>query len=160
VASFNRVILVGNLTRDPQLKYLPSNTPVCEFGMAMNHKWKDRDGNMKEEVCFVDITAFGKPAEIINQYMTKGRSILVEGRLKFRQWTDKEGKNRSKLDVVAENFQFLGDRGGSGGGGGGPERGASPGQRSGVRPASAAPAMDEPPPMDDAPPPEDADIPF
>jgi single-strand DNA-binding protein len=156
VASFNRVILAGNLTRDPQLKYLPNNTPVCEFGLATNRKWKDRDGTMKEDVCFVDITAFGKPAEIINQYMTKGRGILIEGRLKFRQWTDKEGKNRSKLDVVAENFQFLGERGA---GGGGPERGVSPGQRSTARPASA-PAMDEPPPMDDGPPPEDADIPF
>jgi single-strand DNA-binding protein len=91
--------------------------------------------------------------------MRKGGGILVEGRLKFRQWTDKEGKNRSKLDVVAESFTFLGGGDRSGGGGGGPERGASPGQRSAARPAPV-PAMDEPPPMEDGPPPEDADIPF
>ena len=116
MASFNRVILAGNLTRDPQLSYTPSNTPVCEFGLATNRKWKDKDGNMKEDVCFVDITAYGRQAEVINQYMSKGRSILVEGRLRFSQWTNKEGQKRSKLDVIAENFTFLGG-GGAGGGG-------------------------------------------
>lgn len=120
MASFNRVILAGNLTRDPQLSYTPSNTPVCKFGLAINHRYKDRDGNTKEEVCFVDVSAFGRQAEVINQYMTKGRSILVEGRLRYGKWVDKDGQNRSKLDVTLENFTFLGS--GQGGGGGDPDR--------------------------------------
>ena len=106
-ASFNRVILVGNLTRDPELSSTANNTSVCRFGMATNRKFKD-----KEEVCFVDVTAWGKQAEIINQYMRKGSSILIEGRLHYGTWTDKDGKNRSKLDVVVENFTFLGGKGG------------------------------------------------
>ena len=119
MASYNRVILMGNLTRDPQLRYLPSNTAVCEFGVAANRRFRDRDGNQKEEVCFVDVTAWGRQAETINQYMTKGRSILVEGRLKFDQWTGQDGQKRSKLSVVVENFQFVGSREGAGAGGGG-----------------------------------------
>lgn len=160
-ANFNRVILAGNLTRDPELSYTATNTPVCKFGMAINRKWRDRDGNSKDEVCYVDLTAWGKQAEVINQYMSKGRGILVEGRLQFRQWTDKEGKNRSKLDVVVENFTFLGDRQG----GRGPE-GAGGAQRGGYErgPAGSggynAPAPDDGPPIDDAPPPEGTEIPF
>jgi len=123
MASFNRVILAGNLTRDPQLSYTPSNTPVCEFGLATNRKWRDKDGNNKEDVCFVDITAYGRQAEVINQYMSKGRPILVEGRLRFSQWTNKEGQKRSKLDVIAENFTFLGGGGGGGGGQGARQNG-------------------------------------
>lgn len=115
MASYNRVILVGNLTRDPQLRYLPSNTAVCEFGVATNRRYRDRDGNQKEEVCFVDISAFGRQAETINQYMGKGRPILVEGRLRFDSWTGQDGQKRSKLSVVVENFQFLGGRGEGGG---------------------------------------------
>lgn len=113
MASFNRVILAGNLTRDPQLSYTPSNTPVCEFGLATNRKWRDREGGTKEEVCFVDLTAYGRQAEVINQYMGKGRSILVEGRLRFSQWTSKDGQKRNKLDVIVENFTFLGGAPGS-----------------------------------------------
>jgi single-strand DNA-binding protein len=122
MANFNRVILMGNLTRDPQLKYLPSNTAVCEFGLAVNHRWRDRDGNQKEEVCFVDLAAFGKAGEVINQYMTKGRPILVEGRLKLESWTGQDGQKRSKHTVVVDNFTFVGprDQGGGGGGGGAP----------------------------------------
>lgn len=149
-ASYNRVILAGNLTRDPQLSYTPSNTPVVEFGLAVNRKWRDREGNMKEDVCFVDLNAFGKQAEVINQYLNKGSGILVEGRLRLRQWTNKEGQNRNKLDVVVENFTFLGDggnRGQQGGGGTGGGYGASP-------------ADDAPPSYDDSPPPSDDDIPF
>lgn len=121
MASYNRVILAGNLTRDPELSYTPSNTAICKFGLAMNRKWRDRDDQMREDVCFVDVTAFGRQGEVINQYMRKGRGILVEGRLNFNQWTNPEGQKRSKLDVVVENFQFLGDGGGGGGqrGGGG-----------------------------------------
>ena len=146
MANFNRVILAGNLTRDPQLSYTPSNTAVCEFGMALNRRWRDRDGNQKDEVCYVDLTTYGPRAETLNQYMSKGRSLLVEGRLRYRQWTNKEGQNRSKLDVVVENFTFLG---GGGGGGGGQGR----------APARSAPA-DNAPPVDDGPPVNDADIPF
>jgi single-strand DNA-binding protein len=145
MASFNRVILAGNLTRDPQLSYTPSNTPVVEFGLAVNRKWRDREGNMKEDVCFVDINAFGRPAETINQYMSKGRPILIEGRLRLRQWTNKEGQNRSKLDVVVDNFTFLG-----GGGQGGSGRGRASAEAG----AAVASHDDEPPPADDQ------DVPF
>ena len=151
MASYNRIVLVGNLTRDPQLSYLPSNTAVCKFGLATNRKWKDRDGNLREEVCFVDCTVFGRSGETFNQYMAKGRSVLVEGRLQFQQWTTQEGVKRSKHEVVVENFTFLG--GGGGGGGGG--------QRS--EPASGAvpaPAGANGPGYDSPPPPTDDDIPF
>lgn len=177
MASFNRVILAGNLTRDPELSYLPSNTALCKFGLATSRRYRDKDGNPKEDTCFVDLTAFGRQAEVINQYMAKGRSILVEGRLNFRQWTDKEGKNRSKLDVVVENFTFLGPA--PGGGGGAPREGGGGWQQRGpARPATAAPAApaaqqyaprapaappvdEEPPPMEEeAPPPRGEDIPF
>lgn len=114
MASFNRVILAGNLTRDPQLSYTPSNTPVCEFGIATNRKFKDKDGNAKDEVCYVDLQAFGKTAETINQYFTRGKPILIEGRLRYRDWTNKEGQKRNKLDVLVDTFTFLspgGERG-------------------------------------------------
>ena len=151
MASFNRVILAGNLTRDPQLSYTPSNTAVCEFGMAMNRKWRDRDGNQKDEVCFVDLSAYGRTAETINQYMKKGSPILVEGRLRYRQWTNKEGQNRSKLDVHVDSFSFLGGGGGGGAGAGG--------SRPAARPAGGG-AEEGPPPEDSGPPPEDPEIPF
>ena len=109
MASYNRVILVGNLTRDPELRYLPSNMPVCKFGLAINHRWRDKDGNQKEEVCFIDCSCFGKAGEVINQYMSKGRPLLVEGRLRLDSWTGQDGQKRSKHEVVVENFQFLGD---------------------------------------------------
>src|SRR3954466_12254603 len=120
MASFNQVILMGNLTRDPQLKYLPSQTAVAEFGIAMNRKWRTPDGQDREEVCFVDCAAVGKAGETINQYFTKGKPIFIEGRLKYDQWEDKQGGGkRSKLSVVIENFQFVGGRDGAGGGPGG-----------------------------------------
>jgi single-strand DNA-binding protein len=120
MASFNRVMLLGNLTRDPQLKFLPSQTQVCEFGLACNRKFKTAAGEDREEVTFVDITAFGRQAEVINQYCTKGKQIFIEGRLKFDQWEDKNGGGkRSKLTVVVENFQLLGGRDDARGGGGG-----------------------------------------
>lgn len=144
MASFNRVILLGNLTRDPQLRYLPSNTAVCEFGLALNRRWRDRDGNQKEEVCFVDVSAFGRQGETINQYLTKGRPILVEGHLRFDSWTGQDGQKRSKLSVVVDNFQFVGAREGSAGGASA-ERAAAGGYE--------RPEPDEPPPAGD-------DIPF
>mgnify|MGYP001202585794 CR=1 FL=1 len=106
--SVNRVILAGHLTRDPQSKQLPSQTTVTEFGLAMNRKFRTKDGDNREEVTFVDCAAFGKQAEVIQQYCQKGKAILVEGRLKLDQWEDKQGGKRSKLSVVVENFQFLG----------------------------------------------------
>src|SRR5438045_3964045 len=120
MASFNQVILLGNLTRDPQLKYLPSQTAVTEFGLACNRKFKSQSGEDREEVTFVDCSAFGKQAELINQYFTKGKPIFIQGRLKYDSWEDKQGGGkRSKMTVVVENFQFVGGRDGGGGGGGG-----------------------------------------
>src|SRR4051794_13797455 len=128
MASFNKVILLGNLTRDPQMRYLPSQTPIVEFGLACNRRFKTQSGEDREEVLFVDCSAFGRQAEIINQYCTKGRPLFVEGRLKYDTWEDKQGGGkRSKLTVVVENFQLLGGRdqqGGRGGGGGGGGGGA------------------------------------
>src|SRR5438067_12389296 len=117
MASFNKVLLMGNLTRDPQLKYLPNQTAVAEFGVACNRKFKNAQGEDREEVTFVDCTAWAKQAEVINQYMTKGKPIFIEGRLKYDTWEDKQGGGkRSKLLVVVENFQFVGSRDGGGGG--------------------------------------------
>src|SRR5580692_4362966 len=120
MANYNRIVLLGNLTRDPQLKYLPSQMAVAEFGMAVNHKFKGRDGQDREEILFIDCPIFGKGAEIINQYVQKGRPLLVEGRLKYDTWEDKQGGGkRSKHSVVVDNFQLLGGRDGPPGGGGG-----------------------------------------
>ena len=122
--------------------------------MATNRRWRDKDGNNKDEVCFVELTAYGRQAEVINQYMSKGRPMLIEGHLRFSQWTNKEGQKRSKLDAVVENFTFLG--GGQGGGGaraGAPAQAAAPA-------AAPAPSDDEaPPPVDDLPV-DDPDVPF
>jgi single-strand DNA-binding protein len=121
---FNKVILMGNLTRDPQLKYLPSQTAVAEFGIAMNRKFRDAQGADREEVCFVDCAAFGKTGEFINQYFTKGKPILLEGRLKLDQWEDKQGGGkRSKHKVTVDTFQLLGSRDGGAGGQGAPGAG-------------------------------------
>ena len=116
MANYNRVILLGNLTRDPQLKYLPSQMPVVEFGLAVNHKWRSKTGEDREEVLFIDCSCFGKGAEIINQYCQKGKPLLVEGRLKLDSWEDKQGGGkRHKHTVVVDNFQFVGGRDGGGG---------------------------------------------
>lgn len=115
MASYNRIVLVGNLTRDPQLSYTPANTAVCKFGIATNRTFRDRDGNSREEVCFVDCTLFGRGGEVFQQYMAKGRTVLVEGRLQFQQWSTPEGDKRSKHEVIVENFTFLGGRGGEAG---------------------------------------------
>jgi single-strand DNA-binding protein len=124
MASYNKVFLMGNVTRDPQVKQLPSQMVVAEFGLATNRKYKNAAGEDKEDVCFVDVTAFGRQAETISQYVTKGKPLFVEGRLKLDTWEDKkDGSKRSKLTVVLENFQFLpsGDRA-AGGGQGAPSR--------------------------------------
>lgn len=155
MANFNKVILAGNLTRDPQLSYLPSSTPVCEFGMAINRKWKSPNGDMKEEVCFVDVSAFGRSAETINQYVKKGQPLLVDGRLKYHQWEGKDGQKKSRLTVVVDTFQFLGGPSGSRGAPGGEQSVAS-------RPVGGGRAsVEEMPPMDEAAPaPTGEDIPF
>lgn len=105
--NYNKIILAGNLTRDPQLSYLPSQTAVVEFGIAVNRKWTGKDGEKKEEVCFVDCRAFGKVAETLNKYLTKGKPVLVDGRLSFESWMAQDGTKRSRHRVVVENFQFL-----------------------------------------------------
>jgi single-strand DNA-binding protein len=109
--SVNKVILVGNLTRDPQTRQLLTQSVVTEFALAMNRKFKSPDGEDREEVCYVDCAAFGRQAEVIQKYCRKGKSLYVEGRLRYDSWEDKAGHGkRSKLTVVVENFQFLGGR--------------------------------------------------
>lgn len=117
MASYNKVIMLGNLTRDPQLSYLPSQTPVVEFGLATNRKRKSNDGSMREEVCFVDCSAFGRIAETISKYCKKGQPLMIEGRLTFDTWEAQDGSKRSKHRITVESFTFV-DSGGSGGGGG------------------------------------------
>ena len=107
MAGFNKVILMGNLTRDPVLGTLPSSgNPVCEFGLAVNRRWKDADGQTREEVLFIDCIAYGKPAQTIGESLTKGRPIHVDGRLKLERW-EQDGQNRSKIRVIVEQFRFV-----------------------------------------------------
>jgi single-strand DNA-binding protein len=153
MASYNRVILAGNLTRDPELRYTPKGTAVADLSLAVNRTWKDESGQSQEEVTFIDVTAFARSAEVIAQYLKKGRPILIEGRLRMEKWDDKQtGQKRSKLSVVLESFQFL-DSGNRGGGEGAPAPAAAP-RRS--APAAAAPAPDSDAPPADA----DDDVPF
>ena len=149
MASFNKVILAGNLTRDPELRYTPKGTAVARLGIACNRKWKSETGEMKEEVTFVDVDAFGKTAETIGQYLKKGRPILIEGRLRYDTWEDKQTKQKkSKLGVVLENFQFL-DSGGGRGAEGAP---TAPRPATGAAPVASEPAEgDAPPEGDDVP---------
>ncbi len=120
MASYNKVILLGNLTREPQIRYTPSQTPVADFGLATNRRWKGQDGAERTETCFVDCTMFGRRAEVIGKYFHKGTPIFVEGRLTFESWQGQDGVKRSKLKVTVENFEFVGAGPGSGGGRGGP----------------------------------------
>jgi single-strand DNA-binding protein len=129
MANLNKVMLIGNLTRDPELRYTPKGTAVADISLAINRVWNNDQGQRQEETIFVDVTLWGRQAELAQQYLNKGRGVYIEGRLQMDTWDDKEtGKKRSKLKVVAENLQFLPDgRGGQGGG--------SP---SGARPQAAA----------------------
>jgi single-strand DNA-binding protein len=112
--SYNRVILLGNLTRDPELRYTPKGTAIAKIGLAVNRVWTNESGEKKEEVTFVDVDIFGRTAENVGQYIRKGGSILIEGRLKLDQWDDKQtGQKRQKLGVVAESVQFLGNKAGT-----------------------------------------------
>ncbi len=117
MANFNKVFLMGNLTRDVELRYTQGGTALAKFGMAINRKFTQQ-GESKEETCFVDLTAWGRQAEVINQYTSKGAPLFVEGRLEYSTWDAQDGSKRSKLAVIVENFQLLGGRGGSQGGGG------------------------------------------
>ncbi|MFK7759520.1 MAG: single-stranded DNA-binding protein [Phycisphaerales bacterium] len=122
MASFNKVMLMGNLTRDIEIRHTPSNTAVGNFGLAVNRKYKTQSGEQREEVAFIDCEAWGRTAEVMSQYLSKGRPVFIEGRLKFDQWDDRNGGGkRSKLSVVVDNFQFIdsGSGGGNSGGGGG-----------------------------------------
>src|SRR5471032_1395936 len=118
--NLNKVMLMGNLTRDPEIKYTPKGTAIANFGIAVNRVFTPEGGEKREEVTFIDLEAFGRTAEIIGEYFKKGRPIFIEGRLKLDQWDDKtSGKKMSKLRVVVESFEFLGSREGGGGGEGG-----------------------------------------
>jgi single-strand DNA-binding protein len=112
MAGFNKVLLLGNLTRDPQLSYTPSQVAVVDFGVATNRKWTGQDGSQRDETCFVDCRAFGRTAENINKYFSKGKPIFLEGRLTFDSWMAQDGSKRSKLRVTVETFQFLPGTGG------------------------------------------------
>jgi len=150
MANFNKVILVGNLTRDPELRYTPKGMAIAKIGLAVNRNWTSESGEKKEEVTFVDVDIFGRTAENVAQYMKKGRPILIEGRLKLDQWDDKQtGQKRSKLGVVGEVVQFLGSPSGSSSG-----EFSAPGPR---QQSAAAPASQ---PEPDAPAPEQDDVPF
>ncbi len=125
MANLNKVMLIGNLTRDPELRYTPKGTAVADLGLAVNRRVSDGNGNWSDETTFVDVTVWGNTAENSQKYLSKGRGVFVEGRLQLDTWEDKQsGQKRSKLKVVGENVQFLPDgRGGSGGGGGGRSQG-------------------------------------
>jgi len=167
MASFNKVILMGNLTRDPEIKYTPKGTAIADIGLAVNRAYTTEGGEKREEVTFVDVTLWGRVAEIVGEYCKKGRPLFVEGRLQLDSWDDKQtGQKRSKLKVIGENIQLLGSRdgGGGGGGGGGPESGSGGGREfSESRSSGGPPRRPTPPPAKQADPdldtPED-DIPF
>lgn len=116
MASLNKVLLIGNLTRDPQLSYTPNQTAVVDFGLATNRRWTGQDGTQREETCFVDCRAFGRQAENINKYLSKGRLVFIEGRLTFDSWTAQDGTKRSRHRVTVVNFQFLPGSGAPGAG--------------------------------------------
>jgi len=149
MANLNKVMLIGNLTRDPELRVTPKGTAICTFSLAVNRKFKDESGGEREEVTYVDIEAWGKSGENISKYCTKGRPLFVEGRLRLDQWEDKNTKEkRSRMKVVCENFQFLGSGRAEGGAPGGGEGGdqpryAAPAPRNSGAPKPAAPAQQE-----------------
>jgi single-strand DNA-binding protein len=161
MANLNKVMLIGNLTRDPELRVTPKGTAICQFSLAVNRKFRDESGADREEVTYVDIEAWGKSGENIAKYCTKGRPLFVEGRLRLDQWEDKNTKEkRSRMKVVCDNFQFLGSGraeggapGGGGGEGGGEPRYPSPAPRSGP---SNPPKPAAPPPQENL----DEDVPF
>lgn len=108
MASFNQATIVGNLTRDPELRYTPQGSAVCEFAVAINRKWKDKQGDVKEAVDFIDVVAWNRTAEVAAEYLKKGRPVLVSGRLTQDRWEDQSGQKRSRVRVTAQVIQFLG----------------------------------------------------
>jgi single-strand DNA-binding protein len=154
MASFNKVILAGNLTRDPELRYTPKGTAVARITLAVNRTYTTETGEKKEEVSFVDIDAWGRQGEVISQYMRKGRPLLVEGRLKQDTWEDKNThQKQSKLKVVLESFSFIDSRGGDAGSGPSPRAAAA-------APAAAAPMAATEPESEPAAATEEDDVPF
>lgn len=149
MASFNRVILLGNLTRDPVLRHIPTGTAVTDIGLAVNDRRKSPSGEWIDETTFVDITLWGRTAEIASEYLTKGSSVLIEGRLKLDTW-EAEGQKRSKLKVIGEKMSMVGGRGGGGGGGGDDGGYSRPAPRS-QQQSSSQDYYDVPPPDDDVP---------
>jgi single-strand DNA-binding protein len=149
MASFNRVILVGNLTRDPELRYLQSGMAVTDIGLAVNDKRKNANGEWIEETTFVDVTLWGRTAEVASEYLSKGAPALIEGRLKLDSWETQDGQKRSKLKVVGEKMQMLGARGqggqGGGEGGGGAPRAAARRNSQYSQPSPPDEALDAPP---------------
>ena len=172
MANLNKVMLIGNLTRDPEIKFTPKGTAIADIGLAVNRNYTTESGEKREEVTFIDVTLWGRVAEIVGEYCKKGRPLFVEGRLQLDTWDDKQtGQKRSKLKVVGDNIQLLGGRdGGGGGAAGAPGGGGGGGGEYGEgRPASAAPARPPgrqpaaPPPRPPVDPDLDApedDIPF
>ena len=157
MANFNKVILAGNLTRDPELRYTPKGVAIAKFGLAINRTWKNEAGETKEEVCFVDVDAFSRQAEVIAQYMRKGKPILVEGRLRLDTWEDKNThQKQSKLKVHLETFSFL-DSKGAEGGPPSPDAPHRPAAAPAAAPSSAKPSE---PPEGEVPPVEEDDVPF
>jgi single-strand DNA-binding protein len=158
MASFNKVILLGNLTRDPEVRYTPKGSAVAEVGLAVNRVYTTEGGEKREEVTFVDVTLWGRTAEIAGEYLKKGRPVLIEGRLQLDTWDDKQsGQKRSKLKVVGEAMQLLGSRDSGGGGAGGGSEGDE-GMR-GSRPSGAG-RSSAPPPKAAPSEPDDDEIPF
>ena len=163
MASFNRVILAGNLTRDPELRYTPKGTAVVGFSLAVSRTWKNESGEAKEEVSFIDVEAWGRQAEVIAQYMRKGKPFLVEGRLKQDTWEDKTTHDKkSKLKVRLETFSFIDSKGSEEGAGAGGVPSGEPARRPAApaKPAAAADAGAGGPPENGEAPPEEDDVPF
>jgi len=161
MASYNKVMLIGNLTRDPEIKYTPKGTAIADIGLAVNRNYTTDSGEKREEVTFIDVTLWGRVAEIVGEYCKKGRPLFVEGRLQLDTWDDKAtGQKRSKLKVVGENIQLLGSREGASGGGGEHGEARSEGRPQQSRPATRPASPPQRPPADpDLDAPED-DIPF
>jgi len=151
MANFNKVYLLGNITRDPEIRYTPKGTAIARLGLAVNRSWKTESGETREEATFIDVDAFGKQAETLGQYLRKGNPIFIEGRLRLDTWEDKQtNQKRSKLYVVLENFQFLGSKNE----GTAPAGGGEPAQE---QSQSSSPPMQSPPPNHL---PDDDDVPF
>jgi single-strand DNA-binding protein len=149
MASFNKVILVGNLTRDPEIRYTPKGSAVCDLGLAVNRVYSTESGEKREEVTFIDVVLWARLAEIAGEYLKKGRPVLIEGRLQLDSWDDKQsGQKRSKLRVIGETMQLLGSRPAAGGGGDEIDQ-SRPANRPASPPKSPAPAE-----------PDDDEIPF